>query len=96
MRTSWISWKKYIPMYQGLNFVEVGVSYALEGFVPPINEFAGQGRYCLPGSLLKQFFLAFSGWQNISTESVKAFLQAATDSLPHIVQKYHTIKPYRT
>jgi len=56
MRTSWISWKKYIPMYQGLNFVEVGVSYALEGFVPPINEFAGQGRYCLPGSLLKQFF----------------------------------------
>ena len=43
-------------MWQGLNFVEVGISYALEGFVPPINEFAGQGRYCLPGSLLKQFF----------------------------------------
>jgi len=75
-------------MWQGLNFVEVGVSYACDGFVPPINERAGQGRYCLPGSLLKQFFLPFSGWQNISTKSVKAFLQAATDPLPHILQKY--------
>jgi len=74
-------------MWHGLNFVEMGVSYAREGFVPPMDERSGQGRYCLPGSLLKQFFLPFSGWQNISTKSVRAFLQAATDPLPHIFQK---------
>jgi len=83
-------------MWQGVNFMEAGISYVCEGFVPPMDKFAVQGRHCLSGSLLKQFFLPFTGWQNISTGSVKAFLHAATDPLPHIVQKYQKIKPYST
>lgn len=79
-------------MWQGVNFIEAGISFVREGIVPPMDKFAAQGRHCLSGSsLLKQFFLPFSGWQNISTGGIKAFLHAARDPLPHIVRKYQQL-----
>ena len=78
-------------MWQGVNFIEAGISFVREGIVPPMDKFAAQGRHCLSGSLLKQFFLPFAGWQNISTGGIKAFLHAARDPLPHIVRKYQQL-----
>lgn len=74
-------------MWQGLNFIETGIHYTLDNLVPEIDELSGQGRYCLAGSLAKQLFVPFSGWQNLSINSFKGFLQAMTDPLPHLLQK---------
>jgi ATP-grasp domain len=74
-------------MWQGLNFIEAGVTHTLEGSVNSINNGFSQDNFCLPGSFMKQLFLPFTGWKNISIESTKAFFQAVTDPLPHIVSK---------
>lgn len=74
-------------MWQGLNFVQAGIEYALEDKVPVTNEGAGEGYYCLAGSLWKQFFSPRSGWQYVSAGSIKGFLQAITDPIPHLYSK---------
>lgn len=74
-------------MWQGLNFVQAGIDYALNNKMPVMQQGAGEGYYCLAGSLWKQFLSPRSGWKNISAGSVKGFLQAVTDPLPHLYSK---------
>lgn len=76
-------------MWQGLNFIEMGIRYAETGVIPELSAKAGEGRYCLSGSLWKQLLLPYKGWKNISMNSVRGFIQAATDPLPHLYSKLY-------
>lgn len=74
-------------MWQGLNFIEMGIHYAREGSMPKVPARAGEGRYCLAGSLWKQFLSPRTGWHNITSGSFRGFIQAVTDPLPHLYSK---------
>lgn len=76
-------------MWQGLNFIEMGIQYAKTGVIPELSAKAGGGYYCLSGSLWKQLLLPHKGWKNISVGSVLGFIQAITDPLPHLYSKLH-------
>lgn len=73
-------------MWQGLNFIEMGIHYAKTGSIPTLSEKAGTGYYCLAGSLWKQL-LSPQRWQNVSMSSIRGFIQAITDPLPHLYSK---------
>lgn len=73
-------------MWQGLNFIEMGIHYAKTGTLPKISEKAGEGRYCLAGSLWKQLSSP-AGWKNLSAGSIYGFIQAITDPVPHLYSK---------
>lgn len=74
-------------MWQGLNFIEMGIHYAREGFMLEVPARAGEGRYCLAGSLWKQLLSPRTGWHNITSGSFRGFIQALTDPLPHLYSK---------
>jgi predicted ATP-grasp superfamily ATP-dependent carboligase len=74
-------------MWQGLNFIEMGIHYAREEILPEVPARAGEGRYCLAGSLWKQFLSPRTGWHNITSGSFRGFIQALTDPLPHLYSK---------
>lgn len=74
-------------MWQGLNFIEMGIHYTKTGTIPELSAKAGEGRYCLAGSLWKQLLSPRTGWKNISAGSVLGFIQAITDPLPHLYSK---------
>ena len=73
-------------MWQGLNFIEMGIQYTKTGAIPKITAKTGTGRYYLAGSLWKQL-LSPIGWRNISAGSFLGFIQAITDPLPHLYSK---------
>lgn len=73
-------------MWQGLNFIEMGIQYAQTGHIPEMASEAGTGTYFLPGSLWKQLFSPHC-WKNISIGSIRGFIQAITDPLPHLHSK---------
>jgi len=73
-------------MWQGLNFIEMGIHYTKTGTLPKISEKAGEGRYCLAGSLWKQL-LSPASWKNLSAGSIYGFIQAITDPVPHLYSK---------
>ncbi len=74
-------------MWQGLNFVQAGIEYSLKGKAPVIKKGAGEGYYCLAGSLWKKIFSPQSGWQYLSRGGIMGFLQAISDPLPHLYSK---------
>ncbi len=68
-------------MWQGLNFVEVGIRAVLEGKLPDNTHTTG--TYVLPGTLVRRI-LQPTQVRSLTSANFRGMLQPLTDPMPHI------------